>query len=154
VILFVGLGNTQQLVVVVEGNLSQQPLELALNKYQDSECGMIIDDLGYASQVISPAGKTWFFHDHGGMAAWLTTKSFAKDAVIWVWDRHNQGWINGRTAWYSRVEETPMFYGFGAYSDSSLGTVNFDTMQNHMLAGETMADPVYRKYLLSQAWKP
>lgn len=153
VILFLSVGKTQQLIVVVEGNDARKPIDMVLNKYQDGECGMIIDDLQYASQVISPDGKTWFFHDHGGMAAWLNTKSFAQDAVVWVWDRKDQAWINGRTAWYSRLEETPMYYGFGAYSDSSEGYVHFEQMQTHMLRGETMADPAYRQYLLGGGWK-
>lgn len=151
--LFIALGTTQQMTVVVEGNLSKQPLPMTLNKYQDGDCGMIIDNLQYASQVIAPDGKTWFFHDHGGMAAWIKTKQFADEAVIWVRDRESQRWINGRTAWYSRTEDTPMLYGFGAYEDSAAGFVNFKSMQTHMLRGETMADPSYRKYLMSEPWK-
>ena len=47
---------------------------MVLGKYQDSDCGMIINDLTYASQVSSDGKKTWFFHDHGGMANWLNQK--------------------------------------------------------------------------------
>jgi len=153
VVLFVAAGKTQKMTVVIEGNLSKQPLPMTLNKFQDGECGMIIDDLTYASQVIAPDGKTWFFHDHGGMAGWLKTKRFAKTATIWVRDRQTDTWIDGRKAWYSRTESTPMLYGFGAYADSASGYVDFNTMQMLMLRGETMADPVFRKYLMSEPWK-
>lgn len=34
---------------------------MVLNKFQDSDCGMVIDTLDYASQVIAPDRKTWFF---------------------------------------------------------------------------------------------
>lgn len=152
--LFIVAGRTQRMVVVHEGNTSKQPIPMELNRYQDSDCGMVIDDLSYASQVVGPDGKTWFFHDHGGMAAWLQTKAFKTDAVIWVMDRKTQSWIDGRSAWYSRNEMTPMEYGFGAYSDSTGGRVGFEAMQRLMLRGETMANPAVRKQILESSWKP
>ena len=151
---FLSLGDVQQMTVVYEGNLEQQPIPMVLNHFQDSECGMVIDDLSYASQVIAPDGKTWFFHDHGGMAAWLKTRPFQKEAKIWVHDLDTGQWIDGRTAWYSRTDETPMLYGFGAHSRFRDGYIDFETMQKYMLRGETMANPVIRKQLLGKAWKP
>ena len=84
VIIFLSMSNSKQMVVLKEGNTTLTPLEIILGKYQDSDCGMIINNLEYASQVISNDGKTWFFHDHGGMANWLKDKSFKNDAKIWV----------------------------------------------------------------------
>jgi hypothetical protein len=150
IVLFVSLAKVQKMVVVYEGNHSKQPIQMELNHYQDSECGMVIDELLYASQVIAPDGKTWFFHDHGGMASWLKTKSFQDDAVIWVWAKDSTQWINGRTAWYSRSDVTPMFYGFGAYKTKQHGFIDFNTMQLYMLRGETIANPAIRKRLLGE----
>ena len=138
----------QIMTVVREGNLEKRPLEMALNQFQDSECGMIIDDLSFASQVIGPDGKTWFFHDHGSMVAWLKTKSFREEAVIWVHDLENGDWIDGRQAWYSRTDPTPMLYGFGAYTTKKAELISFDEMQAAMLRGETFANPAYRKQLM------
>ena len=138
------------MTVVYEGNLTKQPLEMILNQFQDSECGMIIDDLAFASQVIAPDGKTWFFHDHGGMVAWLKTKSFQEDAVIWVHDLSSGEWIDGRKAWYSRTDLTPMLYGFGAYSEKQDELINFETMQMYMISGETIANPKYRTQILGE----
>ena len=84
VIIFLSMSNSKQMVVLKEGNTTQTPLEIILEKYQDSDCGMIIDSLEYASQVVASDGKTWFFHDHGGMANWLKDKSFKDSAKIWV----------------------------------------------------------------------
>ena len=64
---FLSLASSKQMVVIKEGNLKKLPLKMELKKYQDSFCGMVIDELNYASQVVAPDGKTWFFHDHGDL---------------------------------------------------------------------------------------
>ncbi len=150
VVLFLSLAKTQKMVVIKEGNFKQLPLKMELHKYQDSDCGMVIDDLAYASQVVAPDGKTWFFHDHGGFIHWLSDKKFKDSAVIWVMSRDTHRWINGRKAYYSLNEITPMGYGFGAYEHKKEGTVDFDTMRLKMLRGETMRDPKIRKQLLGR----
>ena len=153
VMLFLSLGKTQQMVVIKEGNHERVPLEIVLGKYQDSDCGMIIDDLAYASQVVAPDGKTWFFHDHGGFVQWLEDKSFRDEAVIWVLSRDTYEWINAREAFYSRDEITPMGYGFGAYKNPQDDFINFEEMRLKMLRGETMNNPKIRKQLIGNAWK-
>lgn len=150
VALFLSLGKTQAMVVVKEGNLQKIPLEIAVGKYQDSDCGMVIDDLAYASEVVAPDGKTWFFHDHGGFVNWLENKSFKDEAVIWVMSRDTHEWIDAKKAYYSRNEVTPMGYGFGAYKVPQEGFVSYEAMRLHLLRGETMNNPKIRKQLLEQ----
>ena len=147
-LLFLSLGKTQQMVVIKEGNLEKLPLSITLHKYQDSDCGMVIEDLSFASQVIAPDGKTWFFHDHGGFVQWLEDKSFKDEAIIWVMSRDTKEWINAREAFYSRDEITPMGYGFGAYETPRDGFINFEEMRLKTLRGETMNNPKIRKKLL------
>ena len=106
------MAKEQKMVVIKEGNISQTPLEIILGKYQDSDCGMIINDLTFASQVISQDGKTWFFHDHGGMANWLNNKDFKNSVKIFVMTKDTNRYIDGKTAFYSTNEITPMRYGF------------------------------------------
>ena len=150
VALFLSLGKAQKMVVIKEGNLQKVPLKMELNKCQDSFCGMVITDLTYASQVVGPDGKTWFFHDHGDFVEWLKDKPFAKEAVIWVRSRDTNHWIDGRKAYYSVNELTPMGYGFGAYENRGDGMIDFDTMRLKVLRGETMKDPKIRKQLLGK----
>jgi len=150
IILFFSLAKRQQMVVIKEGNLKQLPLKMELHKFQDSDCGMVIDDLAYASQVVSPDGKTWSFHDHGGFVHWLSDKKFKDSAVIWVMSRDTHRWIDGRKAYYSFNEITPMGYGFGAYEYKKDATVDFDTMSLRVLRGETMKDPKIRKQILGE----
>jgi len=148
VTLFLSLAKVQNMIVIKEGNLKQLPLKIELNKYQDSFCGMVITELTYASEVVAPDGKTWFFHDHGDFVQWLRDKSFKKSAKIWVMSRDTHKWIDGRKAYYSLNEHTPMGYGFGAYERKQDGFVNFDTMRLKVYRGETMNNPLIRKKLL------
>jgi hypothetical protein len=144
---FLMLGMSGQMVVVKEGNLKRLPLNIQVGHYQDSDCGMIIDDLSFASQVVSPKGRTYFFHDHGGMAKWLKDKEFEKEAKAWVMSLDTKKYIDAKTAYYSQYDETPMGYGFGAYEHKQDGFISFDQMQLKMLRGETMNNPQIRKKL-------
>lgn len=148
VILFFSLAASTKAVVVKEGNIAQLPIEMQAGLFQDSDCGMIIDDLRDASQVIIKNGKSWFFHDHGGMAKWLDDKEFKDSAKIWVMSRDTKRWIDAREAFYSLKDETPMGYGFGAYEKNSKEYVNFDTMRLRVLRGETLRNPLIKKQLL------
>ena len=150
IIIFLSMSNAKQMVVLKEGNTSLTPLEIILGKYQDSDCGMTIEDMTYVSQVVSSDGKTWFFHDHGGMANWLKDKPFKNDAKIWVMTIDTKQYINARTAWYSRTDNTPMRYGFGAYEVKQDGFITFDEMGLKVLRNETLRNPYIQKELLGK----
>jgi nitrous oxide reductase accessory protein NosL len=150
VTLFLTLAEKQNMVTIFEGNIAQKAIPLKLNHYKDEDCGMVIDELNYASQVVSADGKTWFFHDHGGMVKWLEARSFKDQAVIWVYALDSKEWIDGRKAFYTRDEETPMLYGFGAYENSAKDRISFTEMQQFTLRGETMINPSIRQQLLAK----
>lgn len=139
------MAKEQKMVVVKEGNTALTPLEIVLGKYQDSDCGMIINDLTYASQIISKDGKTWFFHDHGGMANWLNTKdeSFKKEAKIFVMTKDSKKYIEAKDAFFTTNEATPMRYGFGAYEKNGQNLISFDELLLRVLRKETLANPSY-----------
>ena len=136
------------MTVVQQGNASHRPVEMVRGKFQCSECGMIINDLNFAAQITSHVGKTWFFDDHGCMAVWEKRLELDQTPAIWVPDLLTGEWIDGRTAWYSRTDSTPMMYGFGAYSEQAEDMVDYMSMQTFMLRGETFANPAVRKQLL------
>ncbi|WP_294965674.1 hypothetical protein [Sulfurimonas sp.] len=148
VTIFLSVASQKQMIVIKEGNINRVALKMVINKYQDSDCGMLIDNMDYISQVVSPSGKTWFFHDHGGFVKWLEDKEFKNEAVIWVMSKDTKKWIDARTAFYSLVDKTPMGYGFGAYEKQVPTHVDFDTMRLRMLRGETLNNPHIRKQLL------
>lgn len=149
-VIFVSMSTSQNMTVVYTGNIEKKPVKIVLGKFQDSDCGMVIDDITYASQVIAPNGKTWFFHDHGGMVNWLKDKGFKDKAVIWVYAKDTKRYIDGKTAWYSRTDNTPMLYGFGAYENKKEGLIDFGTMFLHMVRGEHLGNPKIKKQLLSE----
>jgi len=146
--IFLAISNKQQMVTIQKGNIQHKPIDIKLHKYQDSQCGMVIDSIEYASEVISPDGKTWFFHDHGGMIKWLEPRPFKKEAIIWVHALDTNRWIDARKAYYTRDENTPMHYGFGAYEKAKSNTITFQEMRLLTLRGETMVNPKVRKQLL------
>jgi len=150
VTIFLSLASKQNMIVIKEGNLKQLPLKMELKKHQDSDCGMVIEDLHYASQVVVKSGKTWFFHDHGGFVNWLKDKEFKDSAVIWVMSRDTKKWIDATTAFFSQTDITPMGYGFGAYERNANGYINFETMRLRMLRGETMNNPFIKQKLLAK----
>ena len=149
-IMFFSMGEVQEMTVVKQGNATGKPVDMVKDRYQCSECGMVINNFKFAAQVISVDGKTWFFDDHGCMALWVRNGDFRKEPAIWVPDLLTGEWIDGRTAWYSRTDSTPMMYGFGAYSAHAEGYVDFPAMQDLMLKGETFANPSVRKALLEK----
>ncbi len=150
VTIFLSIASKQNMIVIKEGNLKQLPLKMELNKHQDSDCGMVIEDLQYASQVVSPSGKTWFFHDHGGFVHWLKDKEFKDSAVIWVMSVDSKKWIDGKKAFYSLNDITPMGYGFGAYEFKKKNFIEYEVMKLKMLRGETMNNPLIKKQLLGK----
>ncbi len=147
-VVFTTISQNTKMTVVYEGNHDKKPIHIVLNHFQDSDCGMIIDDTTYASQVVSPGGKTWFFHDHGGMANWLKEKQFKDQAVIWTMTKDGKRWQNGKKLWYSRIDKTPMNYGFGAYEKYQDGFVDFETMLLFVARGEHLGNPLIKNQLL------
>ena len=147
---FLSLAKVQHMVVIKEHNLKKIPLEIVLHKYQDSDCGMVIEDMKYVSQVIAPDGKTWFFHDHGGFVHWLEDKPFKDKAVIWVRTVDTQRYIRAEDAFYSTNDITPMEYGFGAYEKNQKGFITYEQMRLKMLRGETLKNPKIRKQILGK----
>ena len=150
VIVILSLSNAKKMTTVYEGNTKQAVIPIKLGQFQDSDCGMVIDSIEYASEVIAKNGKTWFFHDHGGMVKWLNDKPFKAGARIWVYAKDTKKWIDGREAWYSLTDITPMEYGFGAYQKRMKNFVDFKTMSLKMLRGENMANPQIRQKLLGK----
>lgn len=148
VAIFLSISSSKKMIVVKDGNLKQLPIEMKIGVYQDSDCGMVINDLRDASQVIIKSGKSWFFHDNGGLVKWLEDKEFKDSAKIWVMSRDTKRWIDAREAFYSLTDKTAMGYGFGAYEENHDGYVDFATMRLRMLRGETMRNPLIRKQLL------
>ena len=145
---FTSMVTSEKMVTVKEGNMEKKALEIVLGKYQDSDCGMVVNSLEFASQIVTDDGTTRFFHDIGGMANYLKDKSFKNEIVVWVYSKDTNEWIDGKTAWYSTNEITPMSYGFGAYKKKQEGFIAYEEMNLRVLRGETLQNPKLRKKAL------
>ncbi len=148
VFVFLSRAKEQQMLTVYEGNLQKVPIEIKFGHYQDTQCGMPIEKIEDSCQVVAPDGKTWFFDDVGCMATWIENKPFIDKAKIWVYAKDKKEYIDARSAWYALSDSTPMFYGFGAYTEKKESYIDFATMRLKMLRGENMTDPYIRKELL------
>ncbi|MEA1915912.1 MAG: hypothetical protein U9N42_00110 [Campylobacterota bacterium] len=147
VTIFTSLLNVQKMVVIQSGNSEKLAIPITLGHFQDSDCGMVINDLTYSSQVVSPDGNTWFFHDHGGMVKWLEKRPFKDYATIWVYAKDSKKYILAKDAYFSRVDDTPMGYGFGAYEKREENLIPYDEMRLLMLRGEDLNNPQVRQIL-------
>ncbi len=147
---FLSRAKEQQMVTVVTGNTQQAPLKILFGHYQDTQCGMSVMHNEHAAQAAAPDGKTWFFDDIGCLALWLEDKAFRDTLRLWVFSKDTQQWIDATKAFYTRTDETPMHYGFGAYEHATEGAINFETLKLKMLRGEHLNNPYTRRELLGE----
>jgi len=150
VALFLSLADKPHPKIVLTGNIEHKPIDFTPKAYQCSACKMPIEGKKYAGEVVAPDGKTWFFDDVGCLGAWIADQRFKEKAVIWVFTIDSKRWLDGREAWYSVFESTPMGYGFGAYEKKGEGMINFDTMVERMVKGENLTNRDYAKKLMKQ----
>ncbi|WP_321315842.1 hypothetical protein [Halarcobacter sp.] len=150
VITFLSMSNQKKMVTIQEGNHEHKPLDIGLHHFQDTQCGMTIETLEHSVQAVSPDGKTWFFDDVGCFALWFKNIKFQDEATVWVYTNDSKKYIDGRKAWYTKTDKTPMDYGFGAYEKKGKNMIAFDEMLLKMYRGENLTNPLLRKKLLSE----
>ena len=148
VALFLSMSSKKQMIVIYENNHEHVPIDIKLNHFQDTQCGMTITQKEDSVQAISPDGKTWFFDDIGCFALWFKNIKFQKEAILWVFSKDTKEYINAKEAWYSFTEKTVMGYGFAAYKNKKEGMIDFDEVLLRMYRGENLTNPLIRKKLL------
>ena len=138
-----------QKIVARYNNLTKEPLEIELEKYICFESKLPIIELENSAQAITAEGKTYFFNDVGNVMLWLSRQSDKESIVVWVYAKDTKRYVNARNAWYSRIELTPMGYGFGAYELRLYGTADyyFDEIYLCAIRGETLLNPMINKLL-------
>lgn len=137
----------EKYTTVVSGNTGRRPLPIEFGHYQDTKCNMLVERIKDSAQAVSTDGKTWFFDDVGCLALWLEDQKKMEEMKLWVYSRDSKEWIEGRLAWYSRDDNTPMHYGFAAYLEQQEGFIDFPEMSLKMLRGENLTNPYVRKEL-------
>jgi len=127
----------------------QKALYAELEKYICIESRVPIVDLFNSAQAILPNGDTYFFNDVGNVLLWLARQKNKEKIVVWVYAQDTERYVLAKDAWYSRVEITPMGYGFGAYEFRLYGTSDyyFNEVQRFALRGETLLHPMVNALL-------
>lgn len=149
-LIFVSMSNEKRMVVIQDGNHTHEPLDIQVNHYQDTQCGMTIGTNKHSAQAISPDGRTWFFDDPGCLALWYKNIKFKDHSIIWVYSNDTNKYIDGKKAWYSKADMTTMGYGFGAYKNKKDEMISFSEMLLKMYSGENLTNPNVRKQLLGK----
>lgn len=147
---FVSMAKDKKMVVLHEGNKTQKPVDIKINHFQDTQCGMTITKLEHSAQAIGPSGKTWFFDDTGCMALWYKDITFKDDVKLWVYSKDSKKYVDGKKAWYDQITPTTMGYGFGAYENKKDTLISFNEMLLKMYKGENLTNPLTRKKLLGE----
>jgi len=136
----------------VATNISKdgKPVKIKLGVTMDPECGMEVEKMKNASEVILKDGRTFVFDDPGCMIKWLHKNHYdPKDVKLWTFSDDTHRWVDAKKARYTLTDNTPMHYGFGAYEkNSTKKTVSFEEMRLKMLRGENLTNPKIRKKLL------
>ncbi len=139
----------KQSKVVVQNNINKTPIPIKANEHSDRYCNMSITDIDYSAQAILTNGDTLFFDDIGCMVMWLEEQKKDKDQItLWIWAKDTKQYIDAKKAWYFLGEDTPMHYGFGAYTKKQNGFIDFKDCQFKILRGETMKNPKIKGEIL------
>lgn len=130
-------------------NLEQKALAFKDNTVQCPQCHMFLVGTKDTAQIVTKEGKTTFFDDVGCAILWIRDQKVnMKDARFWVFAKDTRHYIEAEKAFYSINDETPMKYGFSAYTHLKEGFISYEEMRLRMLRGENMSNPKIRKKLL------
>lgn len=103
-----------------------------------ARCAMAVSDRNYSAQVRGgregKKSKVYKFDDLGCAVIWLDKQNWKDDArtEVWVNDHRNGKWINAKTAWYVKMNNTPMDYGLGAQTENADGALNYKQAGVHI----------------------
>ena len=103
-----------------------------------ARCAMAVSDRNYSAQVRGgregKKSKVYKFDDLGCAVIWLDKQNWKDDArtEVWVNDHRDDKWINAKTAWYVKMNNTPMDYGLGAQTEKSEGALSYEQAYVHI----------------------
>ena len=103
-----------------------------------ARCAMAVSDRNYSAQVrggrADKKAKVYKFDDLGCAVIWLDKQNWKDDVrtEIWVNDHRDGKWINAKTAWYVKMNNTPMDYGLGAQTEKVDGAINYEDAIVHI----------------------
>ncbi|WJW75962.1 hypothetical protein QVG61_02410 [Thiohalobacter sp. IOR34] len=115
------------------------PVEVKWDRDTCDRCRMVLSDRFHAAQIRSgPDRKVYKFDDIGGAMLWLEDQPWKDDPAteIWVTDRRDGRWIDGRSATYVDGDVTPMEFGIGAQAEPVEGGMSYQQARQLVLERE------------------
>lgn len=104
-------------------------------------CSMALSDRRFAAQVRGgPKDASFKFDDIGCAAFWLKAQPWGREAAtrVWVADVGSRGnevqWLDAKKAHYVGGKISPMGYNFGALVAPQAGSIDYESMREHVLA--------------------
>jgi len=103
-----------------------------------ARCAMAVSDRNYSAQVRGgrkdKRSKVYKFDDLGCAVIWLDKQNWKDDPRTEIWvNNHKDGkWINAKTAWYVKMNNTPMDYGLGAQTEKVEGALSYEEATVHI----------------------
>lgn len=104
-------------------------------------CSMALSDRRFAAQVRGgPKDANFKFDDIGCVAFWLKAQPWGREAAtrVWVADVGSRGnevqWLDAKKAHYVGGKISPMGYNFGALTAPQAGSIDYESMREHVLA--------------------
>ena len=130
------------------GNEEQLPVDFVWDRVACEECKMALSDPHYSAQVIDPNGQAYFFDDIGCAILWLQRQPWKDKSRTWINDVKTKEWIDAEKAnWISGDPLTPMGYGFAATLSPIDNALDFETVRNRMMSGQTLVNENLGKHL-------
>jgi len=126
------------LVTACEEEKTTGAAEIRWDREICARCAMAVSDRNYSAQVRGgregKKAKVYKFDDLGCAVIWLDKQNWKDDpkTEIWVNDHTDGKWINAKTAWYVRMNNTPMDYGLGAQTEKVEGALNYEAASAHI----------------------
>ena len=119
-------------------------VEIKWDRETCPRCSMVISDRRFAAQLRGgPKDTAIKFDDIGCMTFWIRDKIkdmpwLADPATrMWVADSNSKGkevtWLDPRKAQFI-TKTSPMGYNFGAVAYPQMGSLDFESMRQHVLA--------------------
>ena len=125
--------NFQQQIVVEKNNTLKQAIDLKPQKYKDRYCNMTINDIDYSAQAILANNDTLFFDDIGCLINWLHKQTNQRNIKLFIYAKDTKHYIDIKKAFYIQGEKTPMHYGFGAYENPQINSIQYEKIEELIL---------------------
>jgi len=129
--------------------VDQSPREINFDRDICVNCLMGLADQKFSAQSINQRNEVIWYDDLGCLVEYMNSPDWAKyggdEAVSYIGDAENGGWIRVEEAWYLYGIDTPMGYGYAAYKDFREGAFDFETTVERIENGITMREDFLKK---------